>query len=107
MKRSEVTKESLCERGWRTCYRRDSDSGCYITQYTFEEVVEAVKTGTKVEKEVCLITGNIYIHVGGECMLFKKATAEELEEQKQIEEQARYERAIKRIHARNRARIRR
>lgn len=107
MKRSEVTKESLCERGWRTCYRRESDSGCYITQYTFEEVVEAVKAGAKVEKEVSLLTKKTYIHVGGECMLVKEATAEELEEQKQIEEQARHERAIKKIQARNRARMRR
>lgn len=107
MKRSECTKESLCERGWDTCYRRESDSGCYIIKYTFEEVVDAVKAGAKVEKEISLLTNRAYINVNGETMLFRVATEEELEEQKQTEEQARYEKAIKKIHARNRARIRR
>lgn len=104
MKRSEVTKESLCERGWRTCYSEKSN---LTEQYTFEEVVEAIKAGAKVEKEVSLLTKKTYIHVGGECMLVKEATAEELENKKQIEEQARHERAIKKIQARNRARMRR
>lgn len=104
MKRSECTKESLCERGWKPCYSEESN---HLTQYTFDEVMEAIQSGASVKKEVSRVTKTTFMNIGGRAMLCREATDEELAEQRESEEQARYERAIKHIQARNRARMRR
>lgn len=90
--------------GWKTCYSEESN---HTTRYTLDEVVQAVKAGATVEKEVGLVTKSVFININGKAMLFRQATEEELAEQRKAEEQARYERAIKKIHARNRAKARR
>ena len=92
------------KRGWRTCY---SDESNHLTRYTFDEVVQAIQSGAKVQKEVSLLTKTTYISIGGKVMLCKDATEVELKEQRALEEQAHYDRAIKKIEARNRAKMRR
>ena len=104
MKRSECTKESLCERGWKPCYSEESN---HTTQYTFDEILEAIHSGASVEKEVSVIIRTVFMSIGGKTMLCRKATNEEIAKQREAEEQARYDRAIKNIQARNRAKMRR
>lgn len=104
MKRSECTKESLCERGWKTCYSEESN---FAIRYTYDEAVQAIQSGAKVKKEVCLTTKSVHIYIDGRAMLWRCATQDEIEEQQRINEQVRYEKAIKKIQARNTARMRR
>ena len=102
MKRSELTVEYLVNSGWNLCYKENSN-----TRYTYDEVVPVITAGGKVEKEICLLTGRAYIHVNGEVMLVKKATEQELTAQRNAEDDARHERAIKKIQNRNTARLKR
>ena len=102
MKRNECTKESLCERGWKTCYSEESN---HTTQYTYDEVVQAVQSGAPVRKEVSVVTQMVFIYIDGRAMLCREATDEEVAKQREVNEQERYEKALKRINARNRSRM--
>ena len=104
MKRSECTKESLCERGWKPCYSEESN---HSIQYTFDEILEAIHSGAQVKKEVSIVTRTAFMNIGGRAMLCRKATTEEVAEQRAAEEQEHYEKAIKKIQSRNIARMRR
>lgn len=102
MKRSEISVENLTARGWKSCYKVNSNSS-----YPIQETVALILAGASVEFKVEVIVRTVHVKVNGEDRLWKKASDEEVAKAEAEIADAKHEAAIKKIHARNMARIRR
>lgn len=102
MKRSECTVNKIKADGWITAYRENSNK-----KFTYEEIVNAIQSGAKTEKEISTLTRTVYIKIDGVVMMFKHASEEEIRIQKEAEEEIWFKKAIEHIREKNMAKIRR
>lgn len=101
MKRRDVTARALAERGWALCMGKNDK------RYDLEDVARRCREGASVRFNTSTLTKLTFVLVNGEFMLWRKATQDELAAEAKRLDDERWERGLRRIHARNSRTMRR